>query len=150
MASQVLAVTPERSNWVYASPHDLVAQEGADYIVGELPDFLRRTPAWEPHRCYELSARAARDNPQLTYVEGFAGDMTVHHAWLIDRHRRVIDLTWPLGSGAEYIGIALETASLLRSINGDGIPGGRLTDSELLRWGFGPATVQRAVGVGPP
>ena len=144
VAANVLAATPGRSSWVYACPHDLVAREGREYVAGEVPEFLRGLPAWEPHRCYELSARAARDHPQLTYVEGFAGDMTVHHAWLIDRHGRVIDLTWPLGPGGEYIGIALETASLSRGVNGGAVHGARLTDPELLRWGFGPATVQRA------
>jgi hypothetical protein len=145
IAADVRAVIPERSGWVYSSPHDLVAREGREYVAGEVPGFLRSLPAWEPHRCFELSARAARDHPQLTYVEGFAGDMTVHHAWLIDRHGRVIDMTWPLGPGAEYIGIAVETGSLSRGINGGGLRAGCLADPELLRWGFGPATVQRAM-----
>jgi hypothetical protein len=144
IAANFLAVTPERCGWVYSCPQDLVAREGREYVAGEVPGFLRGLPAWEPHRCFELSARAARDHPQLTYVEGFAGDMTVHHAWLIDRHGRVIDLTWPLGSGAEYVGIALDTASLTRSIRNSGVHTGSLADPALLRWGFGAATVQRA------
>jgi hypothetical protein len=46
--------------------------------------------------CYSNAAQLALDHPdKYTYVEGYvlAGIIPVHHAWVVDRHGRVIDLT---------------------------------------------------------
>ena len=46
--------------------------------------------------CYGNAAQLALDKPdKYTYVEGYvlAGIIPVHHAWVVDRRGRVIDLT---------------------------------------------------------
>ena len=59
--------------------------------------------------CYMNAGRAAWDNPDLRYVEGYAVPGTVAfpmmHAWLIDLDGRVIDPTW--ANGAAYFGVVI-------------------------------------------
>jgi hypothetical protein len=69
--------------------------------------------------CFKNSAEHVlfRD-PSLTYVEGFAISsgigMLIHHAWMEDTERNVIDLTWQNPEACHYYGVSFDAAALKR------------------------------------
>lgn len=89
---------------------DYVLREGASFPVRPMGDGW----AWsmkEPSYCYD-NALEMVDEEGLVYVEGFAlpaafPDLPVHHAWNLDAHGFVIDVTWPV-LGLAYCGLVLD------------------------------------------
>jgi len=87
-----------------------VLRAGLQYTT--IRTIARRGPiSW----CFNNAAYMTQKH-NLTYVEGFALEggfvWPMHHAWNIDKHGRVIDITW--GSrGVDYYGVANPTRSIV-------------------------------------
>lgn len=76
-------------------------------------------PHGRPHQCYANASRAAMDDPNKTYVEGY---VTVHgvpieHAWTVDKQGNVMDPTIrdPKGIGG-YYGVPIKTDYLVATM----------------------------------
>lgn len=75
-------------------------------------------PAGPKRQCYQNAGTLAVENPDLTYVEGYAqppGLPPVHHAWCVDAEGRVIDNTFDDPEDAQYYGVPL-TGKTLREL----------------------------------
>ncbi len=62
-------------------------------------------------QCFCNAFDLALDNPDLTYVEGYAKtgrQPEVLHAWVVDKSNRVVDNTWDNPESNEYFGIPLD------------------------------------------
>lgn len=71
--------------------------------------------ARELKACFRNAGTAAIDNPELTYVEGYAGTIIpIMHAWCVTDNGTIIDPTWE--DGHHYFGIAFPTPWLRRHI----------------------------------
>lgn len=86
-----------------------VLHAGSQYIAVRITK--RRGPLYW---CFDNAAYMAQ-RYGLVYVEGFAlmrgFTWPVHHAWNVDRHNRVIDITWQ-DRGVDYYGVATPTRSM--------------------------------------
>jgi hypothetical protein len=73
--------------------YDLMLEHGREYKAQSLPE---RYHMGSPGNCFADAWRLMTDNPDLTYVEGWAsaGILPVEHAWCVDKTGRVIDPTW--------------------------------------------------------
>jgi len=64
--------------------------------------------------CYQNAVETS-----LAYVEGYAihkAPIPLMHAWNIDSQRRVVDVTWPNNSDAQYYGVILPRWYVLKII----------------------------------
>lgn len=70
------------------------------------------------------AARLAMDNPDLTYVEGYADSdlFPMEHAWVVDPDGRVIDNTWRK-PGTVYYGVPFTRKFLMRALGVSGYYG---------------------------
>jgi hypothetical protein len=122
---EVTRQMPKSPKWIFACLQDMVLQHGIWYEA-------RRKPAgiiWgEWQMCFRNAFRLVDENPELTYVEGYAlGVLSVHHAWAITPDGKVIDNTWrdrgkssiPLKERA-YIGIPLKMGYVRRIVDETG------------------------------
>jgi hypothetical protein len=95
------------------SPERFVLNHGQPYYADDLSYRGRRGTAKE---CYANAARAARKNPRLTYVEGYAGvrGFSTAHAWTTDGDNHVIDRTIRLkdAESVTYFGVSFTSAYL--------------------------------------
>ena len=92
-----------------------VLQHGKQYNVAPLKDkhWLLRGKIKE---CFCNAALAAMWNKGLTYVEGYAcGVIPVLHAWCVDKHGDVVELTWP-EVGTDYYGVPFNRKFLARQL----------------------------------
>lgn len=97
----------------YHCLEEFVLKHGTSFTPHPLPAGM---PFGEPRNCFGNSANLAMMDPRLTYCEGYAiGVLPVHHAWVVNRKREVIDVTWRSG-GVEYYGIPIRTAYLVRRL----------------------------------
>jgi len=70
------------------------------------------------HLCYENSTKAALNNPDLTYVEGYVlvHGVPVHHAWTVDKTGQIFDPTVDPNEGITgYYGVPFKTDYVLKS-----------------------------------
>lgn len=77
-------------------------------------------------QCYANAGSLVLDNPELTYVEGYAcppGLIPVHYAWCVDREWRVIDNTFDDAEGAQYFGVPSSRSFLLSRVRETGVWG---------------------------
>lgn len=77
-------------------------------------------------QCYANAGILAMENPELTYVEGYAcppGLIPVNHAWCVDRQWRVVDNTFDDAAGAQYFGVPCSRGFLLSRISETGVWG---------------------------
>jgi hypothetical protein len=94
-----------------------VLQHGRHFPqIGELPPFVNMGRL---KMCFQNATHAALSNPSLTYCEGYAFSIfPVLHAWCVDEHGRVIEVTWPKEfNGADYFGIPFNTRFLMRQLS---------------------------------
>jgi len=103
---------PKIPGYYYFSAEDFVLKNGQGYTPNKLPDKYEYGP-WK--ECFRNAANLALDNPNLTYVEGFAiSIIPVWHGWCVTKNGMVIDNTWrhdqhpPLA----YYGVPLSTELL--------------------------------------
>ena len=91
----------------FSGPEQIVLTLGKSFTPQPLPDEYSRGPQKE---CYKNTFQLVMENPELTYVEGFAVPDNVPiplaHAWAVDVDGMVIDTTWP-NPGKEYVGVAM-------------------------------------------
>lgn len=82
------------------------------------PEYKRMTP----RECYSNALSLALDDPDLTYVEGFAQSPLIptNHAWVVDPCGYVIDPTWDSPETNAYYGIAFDTEFVLQLVNQQG------------------------------
>lgn len=90
---------PKRTMYAYEALHEYAVE--ARYA----PTPKGIQPGVKRH-CFFNAFTLALDNPELTYMEGFAHYiLPIHHAWVVDPEGRAIDNTWEDGHGAAYYGI---------------------------------------------
>jgi len=80
------------SMWSYACLSDLVSREGVAFPWASKPAHI----AWGTEgECYRNAYYLATENPDYTYVEGYAfGIIPIVHAWVVDSNGTVVDNTW--------------------------------------------------------
>lgn len=105
--------------WLYAGQEDTLIKHGRVFRkMG--PTKSDYDPAYTtPRACYSNATTLALENPDLTYVEGWAQPpslIPVHHAWLVDRKGFVHDPTWDYKDGVVYAGIPFKTDFVLKKI----------------------------------
>lgn len=97
-------------DWKYVGIDHLILDNGRRWskVSKDLPEGLKRGKMGD---CYSNAFDAARANPDLTYVEGYAQTsfMPLMHAWVVDRSGTVYDPTWEHGTSSEYFGVPLST-----------------------------------------
>jgi hypothetical protein len=117
-------------------------EHGRHWVSAPLPKGMK---AKTPKQCYSnaqsvvVEAAAARIDPGLTYVEGFAcsgtvgGIIPIYHAWLVDGNGKVVDQTWKMPESSTYFGVALRSDYLVhRAIDAERyLP---LIDSPSTKW----------------
>ena len=114
---------PER-NWPYVCVEDFVLQHGRAFIrTRPLPKGFPRGGIKE---CYKNAFLLMKDNPALTYVEGYAcfqkSLLLMHgHAWCVDETGEVIDPTWM--NGLNYFGVPFARAFVLATYDAIGRAG---------------------------
>lgn len=92
------------------------------------PKRLNKYRGDDEHACFKNAWWLVLDSDEkFRYVEGFAapgnscvklGDAVfpnaIHHGWVIDKHDRVIDPTWP-DRGGHYFGVVFDYDYLMRT-----------------------------------
>lgn len=77
--------------------------------------------------CFANALTLALDNPQYSYVEGYAVDVTIGlplvHAWCIDSQGFVIDNTWVDSKKSQYIGVVMDTQEVKDEVDRQGFYG---------------------------
>lgn len=72
-------------------------------------------PWGRKQQCFRNALELASENPDYTYVEGYAFFMIpIHHAWVVDRSGNVIDNTWD-ELGSCYRGVPFTLEAITRS-----------------------------------
>jgi hypothetical protein len=82
-----------------------VEKHGSAHIPAARPSHIEKQPFGE---CFRNSIMFVQDNPGYTYVEGFAMmevGVVTQHAWCIDEHDVVMDVTWENPEKCQYYGI---------------------------------------------
>ncbi len=131
----------------YSSFYDLIAREGKAYpkVATAAQISAKGLPKGNQGQCFQNAATIAFQNPDLTYVEGYAdmGVMPLAHAWVVDSSGLVYDTTWEHGRGRDYFGIPVSTAFLREHVHKSmvwglfaGEPGKRDANTKLLRKGL--------------
>lgn len=116
----------------YESFHDLVVVEGKSF---QPPIEDDPSIKGEMQQCFHNAWQAAMDDPDLTYVEGFAsGIIPVHHAWVTRDGKHAIEVTWESGNG--YYGIPMKTDWVTARLMRRGYTGvfGDFMDKEAQGW----------------
>ena len=105
------------------SPARFIQENGAPFTVNEKTFAGKRGPM---KMCFMNSAKAAMDNPELTYVEGYITMMGVplEHAWTVDASGQVFDptirATDKIGG---YFGVPFNTKYLMKTVLENGYYG---------------------------
>jgi hypothetical protein len=99
-----------------------VLEHGVECYAQPLPKGIRR--GW-PKQCFANARNLVKRRKSLTYCEGFVlvpriEFFPIHHAWAIDKDRRVVDNTLVDPEVCGYIGIPV-SADELREVKGDSI-----------------------------
>jgi hypothetical protein len=71
------------------------------------------------HRCFEMAAKRALDDPKMTYVEGHVSvhGVPIHHAWVVDSAGRVHEPTIKDGKGVlGYLGVPVQSQYLMHTL----------------------------------
>lgn len=108
---------------------DFVLRNGRSFPGRPLPARYR---VRLPKMCYWNTYRLVARSKTLRYCEGYVGrkdlPIPIQHAWAIDRHDQVVDVTlqdWETGESnshlAEYFGIVFEREHLDPSRQGSGL-----------------------------
>lgn len=96
--------------------HRYVLLHGKSWKNQSLPPEFRRGL---PKLCFAQSQSLAKRR-KLRYVEGFAlssvAQIPIHHAWCVDDHERVIDVTWK--DGLAYFGIPFDLKFVEEQLRG--------------------------------
>jgi hypothetical protein len=102
--------------------YQLVRQNGRLWEAQALPAEYKRMTVKE---CFSNAMHLALDDPDLTYVEGYAQSPMIptNHAWVVDRDGYVIDPTWDSPETNGYFGIAFDTEFALRLVEQQGYYG---------------------------
>lgn len=118
-----------------ASRYDFILKYGRDCVAQPLPKRYRRGM---PRACFYNARRRALKSKVLRYAEGFgmmpAVPILIHHAWLVDRDDRVIDVTWNLPETHQYFGLVIEKEEQGRWLGENW--GGSLLDDWKNHWKF--------------
>lgn len=92
-------------------------------LLGRAHNPALRPPAYSRQtrgQCYRNAGCLALDNPQLIYCEGYAVTarcpLPLHHAWCLTPDGCVVDNTWELDAGAEYVGVAFSSDFLAKHL----------------------------------
>lgn len=101
-----LRVRPE--GFGYSCVEDYVRQNGRAWEPQELPAEFQSLRG-KAKECFKNAADAVFNfDDRVRYVEGFALaeglPLQIHHAWLVDEHDRVLEVTWDK-PGTEYFGV---------------------------------------------
>lgn len=101
-------------DYAYRNRHDLLMQHGRTFAPQPRPKGYRQRAMG---LCFRNSVSLAISR-RLRYAEGVAMHpkmpMLVHHAWCLDAHDRVVDVTWDL-PGVVYFGIIVPVSIVSRS-----------------------------------
>lgn len=82
---------------------------GVEAAVKPVPEGV---PAGVKQYCFYNALMLAMENPDYTYVEGYAYYMIpIHHAWVVDTDGKVIDNTWSDLSPC-YYGVPFKTEAV--------------------------------------
>lgn len=105
----------------YSCVQDYVLQNGRAWEPQELPDEFQSLRGKEKE-CFKNAADPVFGfDKRVRYVEGFAlsGDIPfeIYHAWLVDEHDRVLEVTWD-EPGTEYFGIEFDYDALAEAATG--------------------------------
>jgi len=93
--------------WVYSSPQRFVLTHGVTGAPHPVPPGM-----WQgrPRCCFDNAITVAMLY-DIPYIEGYAllgldgQTLALHHAWNLDAHGRVIDVTWHPYVGLAYLGV---------------------------------------------
>lgn len=95
----------------YPTIYHFLLRHGRDFSWRPLPPSLRRGL---PRQCFLNAMLLAFRSPRYIYVEGLARppevNMSVEHAWCVDREGFVADPTWT--EGTDYFGVPFRTKYL--------------------------------------
>lgn len=101
--------------WRFTGPHEVVLQYGKFFDPAERPKGVKKG---KDKLCFMNAAHLA-DDPDYTYVEGFAipdgVPIPMHHAWCVDKDGNVVDNTWKK-PGKAYFGIPFTNGYLWSSL----------------------------------
>lgn len=112
-----------------ASVYEFILRNGRGFKGRMLPSRYRMRM---PRMCYWNTYRLVQKSITLRYCEGFVAanelPVPIQHAWAIDRHDQVVDVTlqdWDSGEStahkAHYFGIVFEKHQLKRKLAGSGM-----------------------------
>jgi hypothetical protein len=108
--------TSNHADWMYRTYEEAVLTMGKPYEGALRPrGMFQRTPK----QCFSNTYKLVDRHPEFTYVEGYAvthdSPLPVQHAWAVDQHGRVVDLTWKAPERALYYGVEIpfETVRIL-------------------------------------
>ncbi len=95
-----------------------VEEHGQEWQAQPVPDGYERGTAKE---CYKNASQLVMYNPEeLRFVEGYASykdtGIAVMHAWAVDKHDRVIDVTVPNPTDWHYFGVQYDTKKYMRHL----------------------------------
>jgi hypothetical protein len=110
------ALLGQLANSDYINPKQILVRTSSQFVrdygwfytPAPLP---KGVPLGTKAECYNNALKLALDNPNFTYVEGFAigrGGVRIHHAWVTDGTGRAIDNTWNR-PGLVYAGVPFKT-----------------------------------------
>lgn len=92
----------------YSCAEGYVLENGRAWEPQELPAEFQALRG-QQKECFKNAADPVFNfDERVRYVEGFAMaeglPLAIHHAWLVDEHDRVLEVTWP-EAGTEYFGV---------------------------------------------
>lgn len=104
--------------------HRAVSILGNEHVSQPLPSQYARR---ERKECFSNATHLSLENPDLTYVEGFAVrgwiGIPVHHAWCVTEDGLVVDVTWDRPEECSYFGIEFDESSLIDRLRETGVYG---------------------------
>jgi hypothetical protein len=96
-------------------PAEYILRNGREY--GPVKGKCRKMAA---QQCFMNATKMAADDPELTYVEGWATSeigVPVEHAWCVDKDGKIYDPTWTGKTrpvGVEYFGVPFRREQVAR------------------------------------
>ncbi|TDD37787.1 hypothetical protein [Saccharopolyspora elongata] len=99
---------PSSGTWRFRSFPELLLAEGR---LWESSVPYAKSVRWGHRRCWQNASQLADADADLVYAEGLAlitvGSLGTEHAWCVRNDAGVVDVTWPAGDGAAYVGLPM-------------------------------------------